>query len=103
MAGQVIMQDFVAMRIPLWVRRLVTIVPTIVVVACAVDVTRALIISQVVLSLVLPVPLITLVLFTSSRSVMGVLTTSWLTRGAAIGAALLVLALNGLVLLEMLI
>jgi Natural resistance-associated macrophage protein-like len=64
MAGQVIMQDFVDWRIPLWVRRLMTMLPTIIVAAWATDTTRALVVSQVILSFVLPVPLITLLLFT---------------------------------------
>ena len=60
MAGQVIMQDFVGFRIPMWVRRAVTMVPAVVVVAMGVQATDALVLSQVVLSLVLPVPMIAL-------------------------------------------
>ncbi len=60
MAGQVIMQDFVGFRIPMWVRRAVTMVPAVVVVAMGVNATNALVLSQVVLSLVLPVPMIAL-------------------------------------------
>jgi manganese transport protein len=50
MAGQMIMQGFVGFRIPIWVRRLVTMVPAFVVVALGVNATNALVISQVVLS-----------------------------------------------------
>jgi manganese transport protein len=71
MAGQVIMQDFVGFRIPLWARRLVTMVPAFIVVAWGVNATEALVFSQVVLSLVLPVPVTALVLLTASRDVMG--------------------------------
>jgi len=74
LAGQIVMQDFVDWRLPLWLRRLVTMLPTIVIAAFAADATKVLVLSQVVLSFVLPVPLVTLVLFTSSPSVMGGLT-----------------------------
>ena len=60
MAGQMIMQGFVGFRIPIWLRRLVTMVPALVVVALGVNATRALVISQVVLSFALPVPMIAL-------------------------------------------
>ena len=100
MAGQVIMQDFVGWRIPLWVRRLVTMLPTVAIVAYGIDSTRALVISQVVLSLVLPLPLVTLVLFTSWRAVMGELANAPVTRIAAIAATLIVVALNLLLLLD---
>ena len=63
------MQDFVDWRIPLWVRRLVTMVPTVAVAAWVFDPTKALVISQVVLSFVLPIPLIALVLFARSNQV----------------------------------
>ena len=68
-AGPAIMQDFVHFRIPLWVRRVVTMVPTFIVVG--VGATQALVVSQVVLSLVLPVPMIALVWITARRDVMG--------------------------------
>jgi len=99
MAGQVIMQDFVSFQIPLWVRRLVTMAPAFVVVALGVNATQALVLSQVVLSLVLPAPMIALLIFTSRRDVMGPFANSRLTNAAAIAAALLVLALNIVLLL----
>ena len=102
MAGQVIMQDFLAWHIPLPVRRLATILPTLVVAAFVTDATRALVISQVILSFVLPVPLIALVLFTGSRSVMGELANSRALSLLAIAATAVVLALNGLLLVKML-
>jgi hypothetical protein len=76
MAGQILMQDFVDWRIPLWLRRLITMAPTVIVAAWVSDATQALVVSQVVLSFVLPVPLITLVLFTGSPRVMGRLANS---------------------------
>ena len=71
MAGQMIMQGFVGFRIPIWVRRLVTMVPAFVVVALGVNATNALVISQVVLSIALPLPMIALLIFTGRRDIMG--------------------------------
>jgi manganese transport protein len=101
MAGQVIMQDFVDWRIPLWVRRLATMLPTILVAAWVTDTTKALVISQVILSLVLPVALITLVLFTGSRSVMGRSANSRAVSALAIGGTAFVLSLNVLLLVRL--
>ena len=100
MAGQTIMQDFVRFRIPLSVRRLATMVPAIVVVAMGVDSTQALVLSQVVLSLVLPVPMIALLVLSGRRDVMGSFVTRHVTRVAAIVAAAVVLALNMVLLLQ---
>jgi manganese transport protein len=100
MAGQVIMQDFVKFRMPLWFRRLVTMVPSFVVVALGVNATQALIISQVVLSIVLPVPMIALLILTARRDVMGEFVNARLTNAAAIAAAVLVLSLNAILLLQ---
>jgi manganese transport protein len=102
MAGQVIMQDFLDWHIPLWVRRLATMLPTLIVAAFVVDATKALVVSQVILSFVLPVPLIALVLFTASRSVMGGLANSRALSALAIAATTIVLGLNALLLLNLL-
>src|SRR5260370_985422 len=59
MAGQMIMQGFVPFRIPLWLRRLAVMMPSLVVVTAGMDITHALVLSQVVLSLVLPIPMVT--------------------------------------------
>ncbi len=103
MAGQVIMQDFVDWRIPLWLRRLVTMLPTVLIAAWVVDATKVLVISQVVLSFVVPVPLITLVLFTRSREIMGGLVNSRFVTALAIGGTTIVLALNALLLANLLL
>jgi manganese transport protein len=100
MAGQVIMQDFVHFRIPLWLRRLVTMIPALVVVAMGVGATEALVMSQVVLSLVLPVPMIALLRLSGDPRVMGRFATRRPTRIAATVAATLVLALNLVLLLQ---
>jgi manganese transport protein len=100
MAGQVIMQDFVNFRIPMWVRRTVTMVPALIVVAMGVQVTDALVLSQVVLSLVLPVPMIALLVLIRRPEVMGVLRIGRSVQALAAGATVVVLALNGILLLQ---
>ncbi|MGC1252318.1 MAG: Nramp family divalent metal transporter, partial [Xanthobacteraceae bacterium] len=94
LAGQMIMQGFVGFRIPIWLRRLVTMVPAFVVVALGVNATNALVVSQVVLSLALPLPMISLIIFTSRADIMGAFANNALTRVAAVVATALVLGLN---------
>src|SRR5256714_6149060 len=101
MAGQVIMQGFVGFRIPLWLRRLVTMAPSFAVVALGVDGTQALVLSQVVLSLILPVPMIALLVLTRRREVMGPYANGRLTMVTAIAAATVVLVLNLLLVLQL--
>jgi manganese transport protein len=100
MAGQMIMQGFVGFRIPIWVRRLVTMVPAFIVVGLGTNATMALVISQVVLSLVLPVPMIALVMFTRRRDIMGQFANRRSTNAAAIIGTAIVLALNTVLLLQ---
>ena len=100
MAGQVIMQGFVSFRIPLWLRRLVVMAPSFVVAAAGIDITHALVLSQVVLSLVLPFPLVALVRFTASRDVMGEFVNTGLTNALAVAATAFVCLLNGILLLS---
>jgi manganese transport protein len=100
MAGQMIMQGFVGFRIPVWVRRLVTMIPALIVVWLGVNSTNALVISQVVLSLVLPAPVIALIMFTRRKDIMGAFVNSRLTDAAAIVGAALVLTLNAILLLQ---
>ena len=100
LAGQMIMQGFVEFRIPVWVRRLVTIIPAFVVVAIGVDTTQALVLSQVVLSIALPVPMIALVLLTRRRDLMGDNVNRPVTDTLAIGGAALVLTLNVVLILQ---
>jgi manganese transport protein len=100
MAGQMIMQGFVGFHIPVWARRLITMVPAFVVVACGVDSTRALVLSQVVLSIALPVPMIALVWFTSRGDLMGSYRNRRVTTFAAVLGTIVVLALNLILLLQ---
>ena len=73
MAGQIIMQGFLKVEIPVWIRRLVTMVPSLVVISIGLDPTTTLVFSQVVLSFGLPFAIIPLVMFTSDPKRMGVL------------------------------
>jgi manganese transport protein len=100
MAGQVIMQGFVGFHIPLWFRRLVTMVPSFVVIALGFGATQALLLSQVALSLILPLPMIALLILTRRRDVMGSFANGSLTMAAATMATAIVLALNLLLVLQ---
>ncbi len=93
-AGQVVMAGFVKVRISLYVRRLVTMIPAIAVLAVGVSPTSALILSQVVLSFGIPFALIPLVMLTSRRDVMGVHVNRRLTTAAAWAMAALITGLN---------
>ena len=100
MAGQMIMQGFVGFRIPVWVRRLVTMVPAFIVVAMGVNATDALVYSQVVLSLALPAPMIALVMFTRRRDIMGEFANGRWTSLAAIVGTVVIVLLNVVLLLQ---
>lgn len=100
LAGQSIMQDFVRWRIPLWLRRGITMLPAFVVVALGLNATDALVVSQIVLSLALPVPMVALVWLTGRRDVMGAFVNRRATQIAAIGCAAVVLGLNVVLLLQ---
>ena len=94
MAGQVIMQGFVGFSIPLWVRRLATMVPSFVVIGLHLPTATTLVLSQVVLSIVLGFAVVPLVLFTSRRDLMGVLVNHWATTLAGWACATVIVALN---------
>ena len=94
MAGQMIMQGFVGFRIPIWLRRLITMAPAFVVVALGINATQALIVSQIILSIALPVPMISLVLFTRNRRIMGEYANGRLIGTLAILGSIAVLGLN---------
>lgn len=100
MAGQMIMQGFVGVRIPIWARRLVTMVPAFIVVALGVNATQALVVSQVVLSFALPVPMVAPILFTRRRDIMGEFANGPVTHIAAIAATCVILLLNVVLLLQ---
>jgi manganese transport protein len=94
MAGQVVMQGFIRRRIPIFVRRALTLAPALVVIAVGVAPTDALVLSQVVLSFGIPFALVPLVLLARRKDVMGSLANPrWLS--ALVGVlATLIIALN---------
>ena len=94
MSGQVVMQGFVRRRIPIFVRRAVTMAPAFVVLGLTTDITRTLVISQVVLSFGIPFALLPLVFFTSKRDVMGKLVNRPLTIAAGALVAALISSVN---------
>jgi manganese transport protein len=100
MAGQSIMQDFVGFRIPLWLRRAVTLLPAVVVVWMGVQPTQALVLSQVVLSLILPVPMVALLVLIRSSAVMGRYAIGGFTQVVAAVATVVVVGLNVILLLQ---
>ncbi|MCW2613198.1 MAG: divalent metal cation transporter [Frankiales bacterium] len=98
-AGQVVMQGFLRRRIPLLLRRAITMAPALLVLALGLDPTRALVLSQVVLSFGIPFALVPLVLLTRRTDVMGPLVNRPLTTAVAWLVAGIVIALNAFLLL----
>ncbi|MDM5296980.1 Nramp family divalent metal transporter [Bacillus pumilus] len=94
MSGDIIMQGFINYRIPLYVRRLITIIPPLLIIASGVNPTTALVLSQVVLSFGIAFALIPLILFTSKKRIMGELTNARWVTGISWVIAALVVALN---------
>jgi manganese transport protein len=93
-AGQVVMQGFIDRRIPLFLRRLVTMAPALVVLAIGIDATDALVASQVVLSFGIPFALVPMILLTRRRDVMGALVNRRGTTVLASIVAMLIILLN---------
>jgi manganese transport protein len=102
-AGQVVMQGFIARTIPLALRRLVTMAPALLVLAIGVNPSRALVISQVVLSFGIPFALVPLVLLTRRKDIMGALVNRRLTTVVASIVAALIIALNAFLLVDTLV
>jgi manganese transport protein len=102
-AGQVVMQGFIARTIPLALRRLVTMAPALLILAIGVNPSRALVISQVVLSFGIPFALVPLVLLTRRKDVMGALVNRRLTTVVASIVAALIIALNAFLLVDTLV
>ena len=103
LAGQVVMQGFINRRIPLFLRRFVTMIPALVFIAAGVDPSRALVISQVVLSFGIPFALIPLLLFSRDRRLMGSLVNRRVTTAAATIVAAVIIGLNFFLLQQTLI
>jgi manganese transport protein len=94
MAGQIVMQGFLKRHIPIWLRRMVTMAPALIVIIVGVDATRTLVLSQVLLSFGLPFALIPLIVFTRRKDLMGVLVNRLPTTVAAAAVAVLIVLLN---------
>jgi manganese transport protein len=103
MSGQVIMQGFLHRQIPIWLRRLVTMLPALVVIGIGLEPTRTLVLSQVVLSFGLPFALVPLVLFTARTDLMGVLVNRRSTTLIASLVTFLIIALNIFLLYDILL
>nr|WP_200933389.1 Nramp family divalent metal transporter [Leifsonia sp. Leaf325] len=97
-AGAEIMAGLLHARIPLLTRRLVTLVPALVVLAIGFDPTLALVLSQVVLSFGIPFALIPLVILTARSSVLGPWRNHWATTAAGVAASVFLVTLNGVLL-----
>jgi manganese transport protein len=94
MSGQVVMQGFINRQIPLFLRRLVTMAPALVILAVGLNPSRALVLSQVVLSFGIPFALIPLLMFCRNRNVMGVLVNLRTTTAVASVVVALIVSLN---------
>lgn len=93
MAGQIIMQGFVHFTVPLWVRRLITMLPAMIIIIIGLEPTAVLVLSQVILSFGIPFALIPLLQFTRNPKIVGDLTNHRLTNifGWTIAAIIIVL------------
>src|SRR3954469_2534382 len=94
MSGQVVMQGFINRQVPLWLRRLITMSPALVILAIGVNASYALVMSQVVLSFGIPFALIPLLIFCRNRGLMGGLTNHRLTTAVATVVVALIVFLN---------
>ena len=98
LAGQVVMQGFIQRRIPLFLRRAITMAPALVVIAIGFDPTRALVLSQVVLSFGIPFALIPLLAFCRDRKLMGTLVNRTSTTAIAVVVVGVIVSLNAFLL-----
>jgi manganese transport protein len=94
MAGQVVMEGYLRRRVPLFLRRSITMVPALALIAVGFSPTRALVFSQAFLSFGIPFALIPLVVFTADRRLMGTLANRRLTNAAAVTVAAVIVGLN---------
>jgi manganese transport protein len=94
MAGQVVMQGFIRRRIPIFLRRTITMLPALTLLAIGASPSHALVLSQVFLSFGIPFALIPLVLFTRNRELMGGLVNRRVTTVAASAVAAVIVCLN---------
>jgi manganese transport protein len=101
MAGQVVMQGFINRQIPIFLRRAITLAPALVVVGAGLDPSRALVLSQVVLSFGIPFALVPLILVTRRRDLMGSLVNTTATTVVATAVAAVIISLNVFLLVDL--
>jgi manganese transport protein len=101
MAGQVIIEGFLDIKFPIFLRRFLTVIPALIVIAIGSDPLKILIDSQVLLSFTLPAALIPLLVLTSRRSVMGNFASALRMRIAGWVVAAIILALNAVLLVQL--
>lgn len=92
--GDIIMQGYIKRRIPLYLRRAITMLPPLAIIASGVNPTAALVLSQVILSFGIPFALVPLIIFTSNQKIMGNLVNHWLTKVFAWSVASIIILLN---------
>ncbi len=100
MAGQVVMQGLIRYSIPIWLRRTITMLPAFAVILAGLSPTNTIVLSQVVLSFGIPFALVPLLIFTSRRDLMGVLTSSRAVQTLGWSIAALIIGLNGYLLYQ---
>lgn len=101
MAGQVIIEGFLDLKFPIFLRRVITVIPALIVIAVGWNPLKILIGSQVLLSFTLPAALIPLLLLTNRKSVMGDFASAPAARAAGWAVAAVILALNGVLVLQL--
>ncbi len=101
MAGQVIIEGFLAIKFPIFLRRLITVIPALIVLAIGLDPLKILILSQVILSFALPFALVPLLILTNRTSVMESFTSALRMRVAGWVVVGVIVALNGVLLVQM--
>ena len=94
LSGQVVMQGFISRQIPLFLRRLVTMMPALIILGIGLNPSRSLVISQVVLSFGIPFALVPLLIFCRNRDIMGTLVNHRLTTTVATVVVFLIVSLN---------
>ncbi|MFA1711969.1 Nramp family divalent metal transporter [Peribacillus frigoritolerans] len=100
MTGDVVMQGFIKRHIPIYIRRVITTVPPLLIILWGVNPSKALVMSQVVLSFGIAFALVPLIMFTSNKKIMGSLVNHKITSGAAWLIAVLIIGLNLFLLYE---
>jgi manganese transport protein len=96
MAGQVIIEGFLDIKFPIFLRRLITVIPAVAIIATGLDPLRILVLSQVVLSFALPFALIPLLILTSRTTVMETFASAPRTRLAGWLVVAIILTLNAI-------